>query len=175
MPAVNSAGNTRIDQIDNPCEACVAAMPRTNLRRRVEAEPEQKAERIHLPALLDQPEEMAEKTPKKAAIGEHQVEIFFDERAALLDRPEGAVDRDHDDDVGERDGEQEERRNEDAVHAADRPERVGTTLQRVRRDGDDEGEPDDEGRMPSEKKRPTPIGRLPSCISLRVTLSMAAM
>ena len=28
---------------------------------------------------------------------------------------------------------------------------------------------------PSEKKKPTPTGRLPSCMSLRVTLSMAAM
>jgi hypothetical protein len=28
---------------------------------------------------------------------------------------------------------------------------------------------------PSEKKKPTAAGRLPSCISLRVTLSMAAM
>ncbi len=28
---------------------------------------------------------------------------------------------------------------------------------------------------PSEKKRPTPTGRLPSCMSLRVTLSIAAM
>ena len=28
---------------------------------------------------------------------------------------------------------------------------------------------------PSEKKSPTPTGRWPSCISLRVTLSMAAM
>jgi hypothetical protein len=28
---------------------------------------------------------------------------------------------------------------------------------------------------PREKKKPTPTGRLPSCISLRVTLSMAAM
>ena len=28
---------------------------------------------------------------------------------------------------------------------------------------------------PSEKNKPTPSGRLPSCISFRVTLSMAAM
>jgi len=28
---------------------------------------------------------------------------------------------------------------------------------------------------PSAKKKPTPTGRLPSCISFRVTLSMAAM
>ena len=28
---------------------------------------------------------------------------------------------------------------------------------------------------PREKKKPTPSGRLPSCISFRVTLSMAAM
>ena len=70
-----------------PCEACVGRDPEeADLGRRVEAEAEQDAERIHLPASLDQPEEPAEEAAEQTAVGEHEIEVFLDEPAAALDR-----------------------------------------------------------------------------------------
>ena len=82
MPAVNKAGKTRIDQI----EKSLRRLGRRNAEQAhfgggVEAEAEQDAKRIHLPAALDQTEKAAEQASEQAAIGEHQVEVFLDEPA----------------------------------------------------------------------------------------------
>ena len=159
MPAVNKAGKTRIDQIDRPCEACVAEMPKqAHFGRRVEAEAEQDAERIHLPAPLDQPKEAAKQAPKQAAIGEHEVEVFLDEPAAALDGLEGPPHRDEDDDVRDRDGEQEQRRDQRADNAAKALERIEATLKRRRGDGDGDRQRDDDGRVAKREKQSDPDG-----------------
>ena len=79
MPAVNSAGNTRIDHSGRPFEASTAAMvEKPDLGRGVEAEPEQEAERIHVPALADHAEQPAEQPREEAAaVGQHGVHVLL--------------------------------------------------------------------------------------------------
>ena len=146
-----------------------------NLGRRVEAEAEQDSERIHLPAALDQTKEAPEQAPEQAAIGEHEVEVFLDEPAAALDGLERPPNRDEDDDIGDRDGEQEQRRHQRARNGAEALEGVETTLQLVAAMAIATVSATTIVEWPREKNRPTPTGRRPSCISLRVTLSIAAM
>ena len=157
MPAVNSAGKTRIDQIDRPCEAWRRGnAEQADLGRSVEAEAEQDAERKHLPAPFDQPKKAAEQAPEQAAVGEHEVEVFLDEPAAALDGLERAPHRGEDDDVGDRDGEQEQRRHQRADHAAEALERLETTLKRRRGERDGDRQRDNDRRMAEREKQPDP-------------------
>jgi hypothetical protein len=122
----------------------------------VEAEAEQDAERIHMPAALDQAEKTAEQATEQAAIGEHEVEVFLDEPAATLDGLERPPHRGEDDDVGDRDGEQEQRRHQRADNSAEAFEGIETTLQFGRCDCDCDGERDDDRRMAEREKQADP-------------------
>ena len=178
MPAVNSAGKTRIDQSEQPVRACAGGdAEQADLGRGVEAEAEQQAQRVHVPAALDQAEQRPEQAAEQAALAEQQVEVLLDVGAAALDRVEGAVDRDEDEQVGGGDGEQEQRRD----RGADRCRRrslnaskwlcsaaavAAMTMERAHDHG---------GMAEREEEAGARAGGWPSCISLRVTLSMAAM
>src|SRR6202795_5065247 len=96
-------------------------------------------------------------------------------RLAAARQAEAPPHRAQNDEIDGGNGEQEKCRGAGADQAADRLELLEAALQREgggrdRRDRDGNGK-----RMPSEKNRPTDTGRLPSCISLRTTLSMVAM
>ena len=81
-----------------------------DLGRGVEAEPEQEADRQHVPALGHEPEQRAKDARQESAIVEQDVEIVLDEGLAALDRLKRAIDRDQNEDVEEGDREQEQRR-----------------------------------------------------------------
>ncbi len=78
-----------------------------NLGRGVEAEAEQQADEVHVPAAGHQPEQAAEQAAEEAAPGEQQVEVFVVIAPAGLYAPEGLKDRDQHHHVHQRDGEQE--------------------------------------------------------------------
>ena len=143
--------------------------------RGVEAEAEQESDRKHVPASGDEAEQRTEEAGEEAATVEQDVEIVLDERLAVLHRLKRAVDRHQDDDVEDRDGEQEQRRDAGADDPADRLERIEERGERRRGDGDAERISTTTAEWPSEKKKPTPTGRWPCCMSLRVTLSIAAI
>ncbi len=124
--------------------------------RGVEAEAEQDAKRIHLPATLDQTEKAAEQASEQPAIGEHQVEVFLDEPAPALDGLERPPHRGEDDDVGDRDGEQKQRRHQGSDDAAKALERIETTLQFGRCDRDCDGQRDDDCRVAEREKQADP-------------------
>ena len=63
-----------------------------------------------MPASGDEAEQGTEEAGEEAATVEQDVEIVLDERLAVLHRLKRAVDRHQDDDVEDRDGEQEQRR-----------------------------------------------------------------
>ena len=147
----------------------------THFRRRIETEAEQKTDGIHLPAMLDQSEQIPEDASEKSALAENQVEVFIHKLPAALDVLKGAINRNEDDDVGSGDGQQEKGGNGRADDSADGLKGIEMILNRDGSQGDDDRQTENDGRMAEEKKKPTPTGRLPCCISLRVTLSIAAM
>ena len=159
MPAVNKAGKTRIDQIERPCDAWRRRNAKqADFGRGVEAEAEQDAERIHLPAAVDEPKEAAEQASEQSAIGEHEVEVFLDEPAAALDGLKRPPHRGEDNDVGDRDGEQEQSRHQSSDDAAKALERVETTLQLGRRDGNGDRQRDDDCRVAEREEQSDPHG-----------------
>ena len=89
-------------------------------------------------------------------------------RAAAKALPDAA----QNDEIDDGDGEQEKRRSAGADDAADRLELLEAALQRERRAAIAATASAIDSEWPSEKNRPTETGRLPSCISLRTTLSM---
>ncbi len=74
----------------------------------VEAESEEDAERIHVPAAADHGKDGAEDAGEEAAIGEEEVEVFVNVGLAAADAGEGGVDGAQDDDVDDGDGEEED-------------------------------------------------------------------
>src|SRR5579875_446877 len=118
-----------------------------DLGRRVEAEAEEKAERIHVPAPADQPEERAEETPEEAATGEQKVEVVLDQAPAPSHPSEAAIDTGEDDEIGERDGKEEEHGNRGADEAAKILEGGEASLHGARSEGDGGGGERHHGRM----------------------------
>src|SRR6185437_15897272 len=102
-----------------------------DLRRRVEAEPEQEAERIHVPALADEAEERPEDPAEDAAPRKEDLEILLDQRRAAADGAKGTPDGGEDDDVDRRDRQEEKRRNPGTDDAADFPEALEARLERA--------------------------------------------
>ena len=120
MPAVNSAGEDEDRPDRQPLRGAGGGeAEQPYLGRRIEAEPEQEAERKHVPAARDEAEYRPEDTRHDPAAGGQQIEIFVDIGAARLDVLELAPDRDEDDEVRPRDGHEKERRHERADEAAD--------------------------------------------------------
>ena len=162
-------------------ERCaVARLHRRNAEQRdfgrgVEAQAEQEADRKHVPAFGDEAEQRSENAGEEATIVEENVEILLDERLAALHRPEGAVDRHEDDDIEDRDGEEEQRRDAGADDAADRLEESKREVSAAAAKATPIDINTTTAEWPSEKKKPTPTGRWPCCMSLRVTLSIAAI
>jgi hypothetical protein len=93
IPAAKRAGNTH----DGPDRhafggRCRGNAEQRNFGRGVEAEPEQKAERIHVPTLADQPEQRAKQSGKQASAVEKEIEILLDVASAVAHLPEVAPD-----------------------------------------------------------------------------------
>ena len=65
-----------------------------------------------MPAAPDHGKDGAEDAGQKAAVGEKKVQVLVDIGLTAADAPEGGVDGAEDDDVGNGDGEEEERRDE---------------------------------------------------------------
>ena len=83
-----------IDQIGSPFEASRRGnAEHADLGRGIEAEPEQKTERIHVPAARNQPEHRPEQAAENAALRQQMIEVFLDEGAAAAHLLEGAIDR----------------------------------------------------------------------------------
>ncbi len=126
-----------------------------DLGRGVEAEPEQEAERIHVPALADHAEQPAEQAREQtAAVRQHRVDVLRGVAAAALHALEGAVDVDQDDHVDRRDDQQERRRHRGADQAADVLEAFELVLEGRRRERDADGRQHHHGGMAEREIEP---------------------
>ena len=140
----------------------------------VEAQAEEESERIHLPAAVDGADEGAYEAADPTHLLEGGVEGFFRVAAAATAPKVLATLRQHEE-VDGGDGEEEN----GGTSAPIRPPRwtipgkrawmpAAVTAMPIER-------PMTIVEWPREKKKPTRAGRWPSCMSLRVTLSMAEM
>ena len=146
MPAAKSTGKTRIDQSGKAAGGFSGGnAEEADFGGGVEAEAEEHAERIHVPAAADHGEHGPEDAGEKSAIGEEQVEVLIDVGLAAADASEGAIDGAQDDDVDDGDGEEEERGDERADDAADGAGRVNVLLEGEGGGGDEQRAEDDDG------------------------------
>jgi hypothetical protein len=113
--------------------------------------------------------------PKNPRLAEDQVQVFIHKLAAALDVLKGAVNRNEDDDVGGGDGQQEKCGNGGSDDSPDGSKELNRFLSATEVRAIATDKPKTMVEWPREKKKPTATGRLPCCISLRVTLSIAAM
>ncbi len=150
-----------------------------DLGRGVEAQAEQHAERVHLPrratARVNAPEDAVHEPARWSWCLELGLVV-----AARAHLAEDLDDPDQDDEVQRRDDVEERPGDRRADEAGDAVERraVGLDLAGERLDAEAEQQREaehDRSSGPSEKKNPTLSGRLPSAMSLRVVLSIAAM
>ena len=82
MPAVNSAGKTRIVQNDMPCAACVAEMPSRPISVAVsKPRPNRKPIGYMCQERDTTPEQRAENAGQQAAPGQQCIEVFVDDPA----------------------------------------------------------------------------------------------
>ena len=100
-----------------------------------------------MPAALDQVEKAAQDAPHEPALGEHEIEVFLYEPAAALHGPEGSKDRHKNENVGDGDSEQKQRRHQRADHPADAGEVVEPRLKRSGGDRDCNRQQHHDGRM----------------------------
>ncbi len=112
----------------------------------VEAEAEEEADRIHVPAARHQPEHRAAHPGDEAALIEQRVDVLLVDRVALPQAAIGLEDRDEDRDVHRRDREQEEGRGQRPEQAAVMPQGLEAAEQGRRR-GDGACGEDDHRRM----------------------------
>ena len=101
--------------------------------RGVETQPEQEADREHLPAARHHAEQRPEDAGQQAAAGEQQIELLLVDRLAAARPAKTAPDAAQDDEIDGGDGEQEKRRSAGADDAADFFEFGKAALQRERR------------------------------------------
>ena len=92
-----------------------------DLARRVEPEPEEDPERIHVPALADEPEHRPQESREQAPVVEEVLEALLVVRPAGRDLPEHPVDVEQDDEVDDPDDEQERPGDGRPDEAADLP------------------------------------------------------
>jgi hypothetical protein len=149
MPAVNSAGKIRIDESGKP----------TDLARRIEAEAEQEAERIEVPASGDGREERAQDTKKKSLPRKQIVKRVFRRRLAAPCGSKGAINRNQDRHVHDRDNQQKGCGDTRSYQSAYALEPVELCLQRADGKRHKQVRDDDDGRM-SEGKEETGRDRL---------------
>src|ERR1700747_1370609 len=83
-----------------------------NFCRSIEAEAEQNAERVHLPGMIDDPENTTKHTCQKTSAGQHVFEIVLEETTTVAQDAKHATDGDQHHDVGSCDGKQEQSRGE---------------------------------------------------------------
>src|ERR1700756_2031064 len=84
----------------------------------IEAEAEENAKRVHLPGMIDDPENTTKHTCQKTAVGQHVFEILLEETTTVAQDAKHATDRDQHHDVGSCDGKQEQRRGQSRDHPA---------------------------------------------------------
>jgi len=82
-----------------PAPDCDGQAEQRDLARRVEPEPEEDPERIHMPALADQPEHRPEEPREQAPVVEEVLEALLVVRPARGDLPEHPIDVEQDDEV----------------------------------------------------------------------------
>jgi len=108
MPAVNSAGKTRIDQMERPLAAPAAEMPSSPTSVAVsKPRPNSRPSGYMVPAALDQLEQPAKQAAEEAPAGQEDIQVLRDECPAALTFWKVAKDGDENDEVGDGDGEQE--------------------------------------------------------------------
>ena len=128
-----------------------------------------------MPASGDETKHGPEYACEKTAPPEKHVQVFLDVFAAGFDMPECFVDRGQDENVHDGDGEQKEGGNQGSGNASDRFESLDFVPECRRRERNGDRAEPTIVEWPREKKNPAATGRLPSCISFRVTLSIAAI
>ena len=111
----------------------------------VEAEAEEQAERIHVPAAADHAEDGAEESSEEAATAEEDVEVFVDVGLAATNGFEGAEDGAEDDEVRDGDGEEKEGGDEGADETTDFAGAIDVVVQGEGAGGDGDGAEDDDG------------------------------
>ena len=121
IPAVNRAGKIMIGAERHAAGGLACGDgEQADLGRGVEAEPEQKADRKHLPAARHHAEQRPENAGQQAAAGEQQVQLLLGDRLAAPRAAKALPDAAQNDEIDDRDGEQEESRCAGADDAADR-------------------------------------------------------
>jgi hypothetical protein len=113
----------------------------------VEAEAEEHAQGIHVPAARDHLEHGAEEAGEQATVAEEQIEVFFDVRLAAPDAHEGADHRAENDKIDDCNGEEKDGRDERADYAADISDGVDAVVQGERGGGDGSRAHYDDGGM----------------------------
>ena|SRR5271166_964496 len=126
-----------------------------------------------MPAAGDQPERSTEDSGEETALWKKDIELLIDKILAATHTPEEPVNFRQHDDVDHCDGEQEEHRDQRADHAGDFDQSREALLQAARRQGNPQRGGKHHGGV-AEREVKTDCD-LPSCINLRVTLSIAAM
>ena len=123
-----------------------------DLGRGVEPQPEQHAERIHVPALADHPERRPEDARQQAPIVQVVLERLLVVLAARGHLAEHPVDVDQDEQVDQPDGEQEDRGHARADDPADRLKRGNVRDERRRRRDDQRQRDHDRGVAQGEEQ-----------------------
>src|SRR5260221_3451018 len=148
----HAGGEQRREDQDRPDRQPLGALgggdaEDADLARRVEAQPEQETQRVHVPARADEAEERPEQAAEQPALRQEAVEVRLGIAPAALHPREGAIDRAQHEEVGERDGEEKQRRDAGADQRADRLDGGEPRLDRRRGAGDADRRQHDHGRM----------------------------
>ena len=128
-----------------------------------------------MPALRNKPEQRPEQPRKPAALLQQRINILFRYAIAALDQPKGPVYAAQYDEICDRDDKEKQRRRRCPDDAADLAIRDELSLSAFAVSATASEASTTTVECPSAKKKPTATGRFPSCINLRVTLSIAAI
>ena len=122
-----------------------------DLGRGIEAEPEEHAQRIHVPTAPDHGEHGPEEARQKSAAGEQDVEILVDIRSAVAHAHKRAINGRQDNDVDDGNAEQKQSRDQRADDAAHHARPVHAVLQGKRGRGNGRRAQHHDGRVPQRK------------------------
>src|SRR5215469_1084541 len=118
MPAVNSAGNTRIDQIDRPFDASAAEMPSNPISVAVSKPSPNKSPSGYMCQLREINRNRVRNSRLSSALGEKDVKLLLGIIFPAVRPPEDAKDTDQHDEVDHRDGEEKNHRDQRANKTA---------------------------------------------------------
>ena len=177
----HARGEKRRENHDRPDGQSLRGLRRGNaeqadLRRGVEAEAEEKADEIHLPAMIDQAKRERKIRPKKPRLARIRLRSSSSIRRARLDSLESALDRGQNHEIDDGDGEEKEGRDARADDSADILQRVEPILDRDRRRARSRRTSRPRwSNGQAKKKSRRPPAACPAASACASTLSIAAM